>query len=207
MKNPLKSRTWEKKLTFTQREEIIKKHFEKRISQTKLSKEYGVSREMIGRYCRRNGVSPLNKDYKLDDKKIISLYVNDKKSVLQISKLLKMTPRPIKRRLELAAVIKRISNRYKWEKEIPHYYLKMKIWVAKVIDRDGMKCKWCGIENTAKNRLEANHIVPVRDMTTPELLFEINNGITLCRKCHMKIHYHENEFETFFHNLIERIDR
>lgn len=198
---------WERKLTLVQRKEIIKKHFEKRISQMELAKEYGVSREMIGRYCRRNGISPLNKDYKLDDKKIIDLYVNDKKSILQISKLLKVTPRPIKRRLELAGIIKRVSNRNIWEKEISHYYLKMKIWVAKVIERDELKCKWCGAENSATNRLEANHIVPVREMTNPELLFDVDNGITLCRKCHMKIHYHEKEFENFFRNLLQRTDR
>jgi hypothetical protein len=194
--------TYEKKLSYEQRQEIIEKHFEKKISQTQLAKEYGVSREMIWRYCHKNGDSPLKRDYLLDDKQIIDLYTIKKMSVLQISSLLKLSTKPVTRRLRLAGVIKKVSSRNIWTKDIPHYHLKMKIWVAKVIERDGMICKWCGVENSYDNRLEANHIIPVRDMETPELLFDISNGITLCRKCHMKIHYHENEFVDFFRNLI-----
>ncbi len=131
------------------------------------------------------------------------MYSEEKKSVLQIATILKMTPRPIKRRLRLAGILKKVSRRGEWEKTVPHYFLKMKIWVAKVIELDGMICKMCGDENTRQNRLEANHIIPVRDITFPEQLFDVSNGICLCRKCHLKIHYHEKEYEIFFHNLIQ----
>lgn len=201
----MKKPSWERKLTFQQRKEIIKKHFEKRISQTQLAKEYGVSREMIGRYCRRNGVSPLNKSYTLDDQKIVDMFVTDKLSVRAIAIKLGFTTRPIQRRLEAAGVDYHPQyKRIKFTKEVPHYALRLKIWTAKVIERDGLKCKWCGVENTFKNRLEANHIVPVRSIDNPEMLFDLSNGIALCRKCHMKVHYKEKEFEVFFRKLIRR---
>lgn len=189
-------------LSKAEKKEIIGKHFEKRISQAQLAKEYDTNRTTISILCRVKGKSPLLKDYKLDDKRIIRLYTQEKKSIVQIATTLGITPRPVRRRLKLAGILKKVSKRNEWEKIIPHYFLRMKIWVAKVIEADGMKCKMCGSENISKNRLEANHIVPVRDMETPELLFDLSNGICLCRKCHMKIHYHEKEYETFFRNLI-----
>lgn len=184
--------------------EIIHKHFKKGISQSQLAKEYGVSRETIHKYyCKPYGNSPLMKDYNLDDAEIIRLYTEEKKSVNQIAEILNITTRPITHRLRRNGVIKKVSKRSIWAKEIPHYNLKMKIWVSKIIEADNMLCKVCGAENAYNNRLEANHIVPVRDIEDPALLFDINNGITLCRKCHLKIHFHEKEYEIEFRNLIK----
>jgi len=188
-----------KKLSSQQVKQIIKKHFKNKISQTQLAKDYKVTRTWISRLCERVGVSPLNKDYKLDDKKIIDLYVNEKMSVKRIADILKVTPRPIRRRLKINGIEKRpLSSRSKFEKEIIHYHLKLKIWVAKVIERDGLKCQMCGGENAKGNLLEAHHIIPIREIENPDLLIDVNNGITLCRKCHMKIHFKERDFEKLF---------
>lgn len=193
----------ERVLTFKQRAEIITKHFDKKISQEALSKEYGVSRQTISRHCRLHGKSPLDKDYVMDDAAIVRMYTEEKKSVLQIATILGTTPRPITRRLKLARIKRKVRQRYVWEKEIPHYFLKLKIWIAKVIELDGMKCRMCGAENSRANRLEGHHIVPMRDITDPNMVFDVNNGICLCRKCHMSIHYHEKKHEIFFRNLIQ----
>lgn len=192
-----------KHLSTKEKREIIKKHFDKRISQTQLAIEYNTNRTTISILCRSYKESPLLKNYKLNDKEIIRLYIEEKKSVFQISQILKITPRPITKRLRLAGVLKKVSKRNEWVKTIPHYFLKLKIWTAKVIERDNMRCMKCNCENSFINRLEAHHIIPVRDMEVSNLLYEISNGITLCRKCHMKIHYHEKEHEIFFRNLIQ----
>lgn len=57
-------------------------------------------------------------------------------------------------------------------------------WRAQVLQRDNYTCRWCG-DNKGGN-LTAHHIVPVED--SPNLALEINNGITLCEKCHSREH-------------------
>lgn len=64
--------------------------------------------------------------------------------------------------------------------EKKHLCTKYKYWMLSVKKRDGWKCK---IANTdCSGRLEAHHILNWVDY--PELRYEINNGITLCRAHH-----------------------
>lgn len=53
-------------------------------------------------------------------------------------------------------------------------------WAKEVLTRDGFKCKSCG----SAEKLQAHHIKSVKNF--PELLDDINNGETLCFKCHKK---------------------
>ena len=50
--------------------------------------------------------------------------------------------------------------------------------------------------------LEAHHILPVKDNKNNLLLFDINNGITLCRKCHKEIKGKEYEFVKKFNDIV-----
>lgn len=54
-----------------------------------------------------------------------------------------------------------------------------KDWRKRVFTRDGFKCMECGIDT---HNLFAHHIFPKR--TNPELVFDVGNGITLCKKHH-----------------------
>ena len=54
-----------------------------------------------------------------------------------------------------------------------------KLWRTSVFKRDGYKCIWCG--KTGRG-LVADHIKPFA--LFPELRFAIDNGRTLCQKCH-----------------------
>lgn len=56
------------------------------------------------------------------------------------------------------------------------------IWAQSVKARDNYKCVACG----AIEHLEAHHIVEIH--INPNLKNNINNGITLCRKCHRAVH-------------------
>jgi hypothetical protein len=56
-------------------------------------------------------------------------------------------------------------------------------WRKAVYRRDKWTCQMCGEKQ--KHPI-AHHLKPFNDYM--ELRFEINNGITLCRSCHKKIH-------------------
>lgn len=55
---------------------------------------------------------------------------------------------------------------------------KYRRWRQAVLFRDGYKCTRCG----AETNLEVHHIYPVK--LFPEMAIDIENGITLCKKCH-----------------------
>jgi ribosomal protein S27AE len=54
-------------------------------------------------------------------------------------------------------------------------------WGKRVKERDNFTCQKCG----SKRFINAHHIKNTRNF--PELAFNIDNGITLCRSCHNKI--------------------
>lgn len=60
-----------------------------------------------------------------------------------------------------------------------------KLWRTAVFERDNYTCVWCGSKSSKKNAviLNADHIKPFAYF--PELRFAIDNGRTLCKKCHL----------------------
>ena len=56
-------------------------------------------------------------------------------------------------------------------------------WVNAVISRDKETCQHCGIKEV---ELHAHHIKSYKHH--PEVRFDVSNGITLCYKCHWKVH-------------------
>ena len=63
--------------------------------------------------------------------------------------------------------------------------LEYRLWQVAVYKRDDYTCRICGRKCSAK-QIVAHHILSFNDF--PELRFAINNGMTLCRSCHIKIH-------------------
>lgn len=59
----------------------------------------------------------------------------------------------------------------------------MKAWKRAVFQRDGYSCQICG---QIGGELQAHHIKPFAKF--PELRFDVNNGITLCKECHKEVH-------------------
>jgi 5-methylcytosine-specific restriction endonuclease McrA len=53
-------------------------------------------------------------------------------------------------------------------------------WRKAVFTRDNFRCRECGSEEN----LEAHHIKPFS--AAPELMYVVENGLTLCKDCHKK---------------------
>jgi hypothetical protein len=72
----------------------------------------------------------------------------------------------------------RVSNRWKY-------------WRKEVFKRDNYICQDCGKHNC---ELHPHHIVPVVEckiLDYNELIFDIDNGQTLCKECHLTGNYHK----------------
>jgi 5-methylcytosine-specific restriction endonuclease McrA len=83
------------------------------------------------------------------------------------------------------------NHQWKEEKQSRKIYnvLEWRLWRNAVLKRDNRTCQECG--NT-KGRIHAHHILPKRFF--PYLMFNVDNGITLCQKCHSDIHFKEDEY-------------
>jgi hypothetical protein len=74
--------------------------------------------------------------------------------------------------------------------------VKYKQWKKDVMCRDAFSCQICN----NKSNLYAHHIKPKRNY--PELVYDVSNGITLCKTCHENTFGRENEFVDFFVSFI-----
>lgn len=75
-----------------------------------------------------------------------------------------------------------------------------KKWRLAVYRRDKFKCKRC----SSKRGLQAHHIRSWAE--APDLRFVVDNGITLCKKCHGQLKGQENGWEWWCRSLLARAD-
>jgi hypothetical protein len=73
-------------------------------------------------------------------------------------------------------------------------------WIKKVFGRDNFTCQECGARGTYLHAhhvkqfsqiLEENNITTLEEARNCKELWDINNGITFCKKCHRKKHFKE----------------
>ena len=71
-----------------------------------------------------------------------------------------------------------------------------KNWRDAVYLRDNWTCMDCAARSTsgAAVELNAHHINPIKDNKNTLLIFDVDNGITLCVGCHNKTKGHEEDF-------------
>ena len=106
----------------------------------------------------------------------------DQRARMTASQKLKKVP--IEVRIKIANSL-RGENASNWKGGIsPKYHIirhcmEYRLWRKSVFERDNWTCIWCG----SKKELQADHIKRFAEF--PELRFAIDNGRTLCRKCHL----------------------
>lgn len=70
-------------------------------------------------------------------------------------------------------------------------------WRQAIFARDNFSCVECG---TRKGPFDPHHIL--RKSDRPDLLFDVNNGVTLCRPCHTLTFGREPEFAERFQAIV-----
>jgi len=79
------------------------------------------------------------------------------------------------------------ENSYWWKGGVSKIHetmrdgVEMKIWRSKVFQRDDYTCQIC---KQRGGELNADHIRPLA--ISPELAYDLSNGRTLCKSCHVK---------------------
>lgn len=91
--------------------------------------------------------------------------------------------------LETNGFIKREAKRILiipfWQDRHDRSSARYKYWREEVFERDQYTCQGCGIHKD----LQAHHIITWGDSKdNPELRYSVENGITLCRSCHLESH-------------------
>lgn len=119
------------------------------------------------------------------------LYEIRKRSVTQIAKVFNCHHSTIGRLLRENKILTLYNNKAKGERnfnwkggktkilEFIRFSPEYKLWRKKVFERDNYTCQNCGSKGGS---LEADHIKP--QSLFPELRLDLNNGRTLCKKCH-----------------------
>ena len=77
------------------------------------------------------------------------------------------------------------------------------IWRRKVFSRDIFSCVMCGDCQRRGHRvtLDPHHIRPKAQH--PELIYDVDNGVTLCRRCHRSIARKEHEYAKNFEDYVK----
>lgn len=199
-------------------EDIVNEYINTSCSLNYLEKKYKVSRNSIAKFLKKRNIpTKYWKTHLIDEKDVVTKYVVDRLRPYEIAKIYHCSTHPITNILRRLGVMRKQSESLKgqligdknpnWKggitkydeyiKSVKGFKYKMRIWSAKILDRDNCLCKMCGSDEN----LEAHHIIPVRQLSTDDL-FIIENGITLCRKCHSSIHLKEQEYQELFKELI-----
>lgn len=93
----------------------------------------------------------------------------------------------------------KFKGRTAWNKGMgdkTNYYKKLrnsieyKSWRKEVFERDNYRCQLCEIRSGDGNGktvyLHPHHIKCIKNSS--ELVYDVDNGVTLCKKCHFKLH-------------------
>jgi hypothetical protein len=161
-----------------------------------LAEKYGVSLPTIVRTARRHQLKKSSSHLKEQFKQRATGRVLSGESKAKIANKAKgrVMSEETKRKMQETKIangsIPKGENHYKWKGgdswarfKQPEYIQ----WRNKVLARDGYTCQDCLRQcKKSESGLAAHHIKPYAKY--PEFRLDVDNGLTLCKKCHMARH-------------------
>ena len=162
------------------------------LSHRKVAKQLGVGQKTIQRWTSSAGISrPTNKFSDEIQQQAIKMYLR-KIDCKTIAKKLSVSRRIVhhwlkKSNIELRPTLGELTSQWKGGASPANALIrnskKMQEWRLSVFNRDHFTCLSCG---QVGGYLEAHHILSFSQYI--KLRFNVDNGTTLCRSCHFKIH-------------------
>jgi len=187
---------------------IVDLYLNNKLSLTQLANKFEVSINKIKNILISNNIKvrdafEQNSKFIDDTFEIIDLYRNKKLSCSKIALIFNTTNNTIASLLHKNNIILRTQkeeiggvNHHNWkggissENSIIRSSIEYREWRKLVFKRDNYICQCCGGKSGVN--ITAHHILNFSDYI--ELRFDINNGITLCDKCH-----NINKYGSFHH--------
>ena len=169
-----------------------------------------TKRKMSEAQKRIGNKPPYRKGYHLSEETKKKLSISNKGQIQWI-KGRKQTEEHIRKRIEKRmsgpgySTIPRGEKHYLWIKDRTVTIEKHRMrttaewseWRKSVFERDHYSCRECDAKGVY---LEPHHIVPLR--MNMESKYQVSNGITLCRPCHQKTVWKEEQFVEKYSQLV-----
>lgn len=191
------------------KKELYNLYHIKNISTYKIAKIFNTSNNTVGNWLKNYNISPIkgNKNKPTKDE-LYNLYINQNKTTYDLSEIFNCNNSTIgiwlhEYNIPINDMLGKnhpnwkggISTEQDKERKTNDYIA----WRKSIYKRDKWTCQDCGQIN---GDINAHHIIPWRDCKNTSLATNINNGITLCKKCHNKTLNKEYEMKDKYLKII-----
>lgn len=179
-------------------------YLDRKLTMAEVADELDCSRQAIEKWIHQYGIetrsrNPDPPDELREEETLRELYQQDGLSTYEISEQFNCAPSAVFSWLKRHDIGTRSVGsqpgelHHRWKGGVDPYYGPN--WTEtreEVLERDGRECIRCGVSNeTHKDRydcgLDIHHEIPIREFSDVSEANDLDNLVTLCRKCHNRI--------------------
>lgn len=184
----------------TDGEWMYQKYVEEGLTTVDIAELCDCVNRTVGNWLHRHGIKtrsggrPIAHPKLKDTSWLEKEYVEEEKSCYKIASELDTSDDAVREALIRNGIERRRCGGREREYHFTSNGTKMRRWRLNVLERDSYTCQECGQEG---GELVAHHIVPKSE--DESRVFDVDNGKTVCRYCHYRIH--KNRGDRYTHLL------